>query len=153
MLFITKIILTGAAIMATLAPSASAWQLTVYQNGDCSVGDGVNYMTYRGSGNDCHIMGKSDNSAKCYYLLDGGKAQGDCSTTAWKNDFVIPHRGGITVPPGTMCTVFYQTSEANSCVPASNSYDFDGGKEGICKSHQFMLDPEIPILAFRCQDV
>lgn len=109
-------------------------------------------MTYRGHGNDCHIMGKSDPTAKCYYLLNGGYEQAECSAEVWTNDFVIPHAGNVFVPMGVKCSIWFQKDESSICYSA-NMYDFDGSDDSVCRSEQFLLHAEFPTLSFRCEDV
>lgn len=145
--FLTKLLATSALAATT----ASAWQFSFYQSADCTP-DGVNYMTYRGSGNDCHIMGKSDATAQCYYLLNGGHEQADCSTEAWANDFAIPGRGNVFVPKGAKCSIWFQEDESSPCYSA-NKYDFDGSEDAVCLSEQFLLHEPFTTLSYQCEDV
>ncbi|KXT00766.1 hypothetical protein AC578_2981 [Pseudocercospora eumusae] len=133
-MFALKTITALVASAALIAP-ATAWQATVYNNGDCSHSD-ANYFAYSGSGSSpCITVGLAD-GATCSYHANGGTSQSDCGAstyTTWLNEFYGPKHVSIFVPSGTELTYCY-TIGTNTCDinNGSNCRTVQGDSDGTC---------------------
>ncbi|KXT11375.1 hypothetical protein AC579_725 [Pseudocercospora musae] len=133
-MFTLKTITALAASAALIAP-ATAWQATVYNNGDCSHG-GANYFAYSGSGSSpCITVGFPD-GATCSYHANGGTSQRECGAityTTWLNEFYGPKHVSIFIPSGTELTYCY-TVGTNTCATnnGNNCRTIQGDSDGTC---------------------